>query len=77
MSINKAPTMSWSQDLLEYARIQPVVNQIEVHPYMRNDYNIDFCRSKVRAALPNDDLQLPACPLLEKSCRGWSCCCVP
>ena len=40
-----------AQDLLTYARIQPVVNQIEVHPYMRNDDNINFCRSKVRAVL--------------------------
>ena len=36
------------QDLLTYARVQPVVNQIEVHPFMRNQANIDFCRSKVR-----------------------------
>ena len=35
------------QDLLSYARIQPVVNQIECHPYLRNQANIDFCRSKV------------------------------
>ena len=35
------------QGLLEYARIPPAVNQIEVHPYMRNDYNIKFCSSKV------------------------------
>ena len=34
------------QDLLTYARIQPVMNQIEVHPFMRNQYNIDFCHSK-------------------------------
>ena len=43
--------VAWLQDLLTYARIQPVMNQIEVHPYMRNNYNIDFCRSKVRVAL--------------------------
>ena len=36
------------KDLLTYARIKPAVNQIEVHPYFRNDYNIDFCRSQVR-----------------------------
>ena len=41
------------QTLLEYARIPPAVNQIEVHPYMRNDYNIKFCRSKVRWSLPS------------------------
>lgn len=40
------------QDLLSYARIPPAVNQIEVHPYFRNQYNIDFCHSKVRLACP-------------------------
>ncbi|BDA44611.1 Aldo-keto reductase family 4 member C10 [Coccomyxa sp. Obi] len=34
------------KDLLSYARIPPAVNQIEVHPYFRNQYNIDFCHSK-------------------------------
>ena len=43
------------KDLLTYARIKPAVNQIEVHPYFRNDYNIDWCRSQARAA------EAPAC----------------
>ena len=34
------------KDLLSYARIKPAVNQIEVHPYFRNDYNIEWCRSQ-------------------------------
>lgn len=44
------------KDLLTYARIKPAVNQIEVHPYFRNDYNIDWCRSQARL------LETPACP---------------
>ncbi len=40
--------MDWRQALLEYAKIKPAVNQIEVHPYMRNDYNIKYCASQVR-----------------------------
>ena len=43
------------KDLLTYARIKPAVNQIEVHPYFRNDYNIDWCRSQARIA------ETPAC----------------
>lgn len=35
------------QDLLSYARILPAVHQIEVHPFFRNQYNVDFCHSKV------------------------------
>ncbi len=35
------------KDLLSYARIKPAVNQIEVHPYFRNDYNIKYCSSQV------------------------------
>ena len=35
------------KDLLTYAHIKPAVHQIEVHPYFRNDYNINFCRSQV------------------------------
>lgn len=33
-------------DLLTYARIRPVVNQIEVHPYFTQDRIVNFCRSK-------------------------------
>ena len=61
--------MSCVQDLLEYARIQPVMNQIEVHPYMRNDYNIGFCRSKVCMALPRASV---TCARLLLPCRAWA-----
>lgn len=49
------------QDLLSYARIPPAVNQIEVHPYFRNQYNIDFCHSKV-------------CLVCDAE-PAWLCCC--
>ena len=32
--------------LLSYARIRPVVNQIEIHPYMTQQANVDFTFSK-------------------------------
>lgn len=31
------------QDVLSYARIVPAVNQVEVHPYFRNQELIEFC----------------------------------
>ncbi|KAK9908006.1 hypothetical protein WJX75_001418 [Coccomyxa subellipsoidea] len=31
------------KDLRSYARIQPAVQQIEGHPYFRNNYNIHYC----------------------------------
>lgn len=37
------------QDLRSYARIQPAVQQIEGHPYFRNNYNIHYCTKHVRA----------------------------
>ena len=36
-------------DLLSYARVKPAVNQIESHPFWRNEKTIDFCHSNVRA----------------------------
>ncbi|MDO8576293.1 MAG: aldo/keto reductase [bacterium] len=31
-------------DLLSYARVQPAVNQIELHPYLQQVRLVDFCR---------------------------------
>jgi len=33
-------------DLLNYARIKPAINQIERHPYLVQKKHIDFCRSE-------------------------------
>ena len=35
-------------ELLSYARVKPAVNQIESHPFWRNEKTIDFCKSNVR-----------------------------
>lgn len=32
------------QDLLKYATIKPVVNQVELHPYLKQDNLVKFCR---------------------------------
>ncbi len=36
-------------DLLKVARIKPAVDQVELHPYFRNDQLQSFCKEKVRA----------------------------
>ena len=46
------------KDLLTYARIKPAVNQIKVHPYFRNDCNIDWCRSQ---ACTSETLHVQKC----------------
>ena len=38
-----------TQDLLGYARIKPVANQVEVHPYFRNSAITEFCQAEVRS----------------------------
>ena len=34
------------KDLLSYARIKPAINQVEGHPYLRNQELIDYCQSQ-------------------------------
>lgn len=38
--------------VMEYARITPAVNSLEVHPGNRNDALLAFCRSQVQSAGP-------------------------
>lgn len=40
------------EDLLSYARIKPAVNQIEIHPYWRNEKTRKFCQENV-SGLPD------------------------
>ena len=34
------------KDVLSYAKVKPAVNQVEVHPYFRNQELIDYCASE-------------------------------
>lgn len=34
------------QAVLDYARIRPAINQVEVHPFWRNDDLISFCKKE-------------------------------
>lgn len=34
------------KDVLSYAKVVPAVNQVEVHPYFRNQDLIDYCASQ-------------------------------
>ena len=55
--------------VMEYARITPAVNSLEVHPGNRNDALLAFCNSQVSALPDHHDIQrappkrkkIPAC----------------
>lgn len=57
MTVNAYPaavsnmTAKKVEELLSYAKIKPAVNQIEIHPYWRNEKTIAFCRENVRSTL--------------------------
>lgn len=34
------------KDVVSYAKVKPAVNQVEVHPYFRNQELIDYCASE-------------------------------
>jgi len=45
IGVSNFPT-AFLNDLLNYARIKPVINQIEVTPYLTQKKHINFCRSE-------------------------------
>ena len=55
--------------VMEYARITPAVNSLEVHPGNRNDALLAFCKSQVSASPDHHDIRrapprrrkIPAC----------------
>ena len=49
-------------DLLEYAKIKPAVNQIEIHPYWRNTKTVNFCKENVSDSLIDRGTDLHSSP---------------
>ena len=47
--------------VMEYARITPAVNSLEVHPGNRNDALLAFCRSQVSASHAATNLRCSSC----------------
>ena len=47
-------------DLLSYARIPPVVNQVEIHPYNQQSKLLSYCKSRNVAVQAYSPLGLPS-----------------
>ena len=64
------------EELLSYAEIRPVINQIEVHPYMNQEENIAYNRSlgiQIQAWGPfgQGDLNVTGDPLLQQLAQEY------
>jgi 2,5-diketo-D-gluconate reductase A len=64
------------EDLLSYAEIRPVINQIEVHPYMSQVENIEFNRNlgiQVEAWRPfgQGDIDIAGNPVLQALAKKY------
>ena len=54
------------EDLLQHARIKPVANQIELHPFLAQRKLVGVCARKVRAPTP-------CCPRALPTVTGLHC----
>ncbi|KAI3728283.1 hypothetical protein L6452_16917 [Arctium lappa] len=50
------------KELLKFARIVPAVNQVELHPFWRQDELVKFCQSKSIHVSAHTPLGVPSCP---------------
>ena len=61
------------EELLAYAEVPPAVNQVEVHPFWRNQKLINFCKQHVsRAALTHRPPAMTAAPSECALCDRWT-----
>ena len=59
------------EELLAYAEVPPAVNQVEVHPFWRNQKLIDFCKQHVRPGqTPKPWLMMLECALHDRVSCG-------